>query len=285
VDIVDYGTRPVSGLTAVSWSTHHASLFVQCDTGTAVTRSFDGSTYSDWRQLARSGSARPPAAATRSVAAASSGPGRIDLITSDATTLWHQCLRGSGRFVPRTGSPLEGPPTSTPVPLAHLMVGQPPSGHPPSEPAPTAPITAPALAAPYPDRLEVYVVDADGDLWFRDFDAGWHDWTPLGRPPNVTLMSDPAAAGQPGWRSALVRGDDNAIWQREWVADRWLPWTLSGPGRSLCLRRRRKPASGCLRRDPMERLDLAGRSTSRPVDPTSSGHLPPRHDGRLCDCL
>jgi hypothetical protein len=269
VDVVDYGTRPVSGLSAVSWSAQHAALFVRRDTGIIVTKTFDGSTYSDWRRLFGAATTDPSTAPSGPPVAASWGPDRIDLITSDTTTLWHhRHLRGSPGPGPGTPSDLAGEPWAS----AYVGLAPPSSG-----PVPAAPVTAPALAAPCADRLEAYVVDANGDLWFRDFDGmgfdnsrnfnerrrpddggasgrdgalgggdgvgggrggafggtgdpggGWRDWTPLGRPPTVTLTSDPAAAGRPGWRSALVRGDDNAIWQREWAADRWLPWRSLG---------------------------------------------------------
>lgn len=86
----------------------------------------------------------------------------------------------------------------------------------------------PALATPYANRLEVYIVDTGGNLKFKYFEGTWHEWAALGRPGGLSITSGPAAVSKYGYMSAFVRGSDNGCWQRAWFNNGWQPWTSLG---------------------------------------------------------
>jgi hypothetical protein len=84
------------------------------------------------------------------------------------------------------------------------------------------------MAAPFSNRLELYVIGTNGDLYFKFYDGTWHDWGSLGRPDGLTISTGPAAASQFGFMTSFVRGSDNACWQRAWSNNQWQPWVSVG---------------------------------------------------------
>ena len=200
VDVVNYDTGPISGLGAASWAPDRVDLFVRRYGDWIATKRFEAGRFSDWRDVSASEVSLSPDAAAW-------GPGRIDLVVRghDAKVLHHAYDNGW------TGA---GGPCMWPPGFPDDRGGQFTS--------------APAVAAPFANRLELYGRGLNGELWFSYWDGAWHDWTSLGRPPGIELTSDPAAAAQMGWMTALVRGSDRAIWQREWSNNRWQPWRSLG---------------------------------------------------------
>lgn len=90
----------------------------------------------------------------------------------------------------------------------------------------------PAIASPFPDRLEVYAIGLhDRALWFRFHERGWHGWDSMGRPPGLEITSGCAAVSQVGFMAGYVRGSDNAMWEMAWEGGGWQPWRAVGDGR------------------------------------------------------
>jgi hypothetical protein len=200
VDRVPYDTNAISGLGAASADPNRVDLFVHRHGDRVATKSFDGRAFSDWRDLSSSGTSMAPSAAAWA-------PGRIDVVVrGNDAKVWHTWFDGGawaadrGRCNPRFfPEDLDGQVSSSP-----------------------------AIAAPFQNRVEVYARGMDGSLWFKYYDGTWHEWGSLGRPPGIELTSDPSAASQSGWMTALVRGSDGAIWQKEWANNRWQPWRSLG---------------------------------------------------------
>ena len=198
---VKYDVLPISGLGAASWASDRIDLFVRRDGDRIATKHGDGRSFSDWRDLTSSETDFSPAAA-------SWGPGRIDVVTrgKDAK-IWHHWFDG-GTWNGDRGACFKPPGFSD------AADGQFSS--------------SPAIAAPFSNRVEVYARGMNNALWFRYYDGDWHPWASLGKPPGLELTSDPAAASQFGWMTALVRCSDGAVWQKEWADNRWQAWRSLG---------------------------------------------------------
>lgn len=200
--VVRYDTNPVSGLGAASWGPDHAEIFVRRDGNYVASKRFDGRGFTDWKDVAATET-------TLSPSAASWGPGRIDLVVrGTGASLLHKWFDG-GNWDGGGGGPCS--------PLPGFNDDQGGQLH-----------SAPAVAAPFPNRVEIYVKGRDGNLWFKYYDGAWRGWSSLSRPPGLEITSDPSAAAQYGWMTALVRGSDNAVWQKEWARGGWQPWRSLG---------------------------------------------------------
>jgi hypothetical protein len=86
----------------------------------------------------------------------------------------------------------------------------------------------PAIAAPFPDRLELWAVGRDRNLWFRYYDGDWHGWNSRGRPLGRDIPSGCAAVSHHGFMGGYVRGADGAMWEQAWENGGWQPWRSVG---------------------------------------------------------
>jgi hypothetical protein len=204
IRVVNLGLTAQSGLAAASWDAGRIDLFVRHDDNCIAQKTFDGG-WSDWSNVNAAPVSMSPSATTW-------GRDRLDLLVHEQdNNIWRTWYEGgwNGRQLcqqpPGYGDPLGGTWASSP-----------------------------AVASPFLGRLEVYARGTDNNLYFNYLDeSGWHGWSNMGRPPNINLTSDPSAASQTGWMTALIRGSDNAIWQIEWADNRWQPWrSLGGIGTS-----------------------------------------------------
>lgn len=128
-------------------------------------------------------------------AAASRGPGRVDLFWVDADRgLWHLAL-DDGHW---------GEPTALGGTLA----------------------SGPTATAWSPDEVEVFAIFPGGDLRNRYWDGtSWHAWESLG--------GDLDPAGQPACSSwgadrldVFAPGRDGRRWHRWWNGERWVDWEV-----------------------------------------------------------
>ena len=101
--------------------------------------------------------------------------------------------------------------------------------------------SAPAVAGGT-DAAEVFYLDAGGDLYGVDVLADPPAAESLGRPPNVGLTLDPAAARWGTRTDVFARGTDNAVWHISREGSTWGAWEALRcfdlfPGRGLAIRR------------------------------------------------
>jgi hypothetical protein len=88
--------------------------------------------------------------------------------------------------------------------------------------------SAPALASPFPGRLESYAVGTDGQMWMNIFgDGQWAGWVPIGAPPAGLYPTRPAALSATGYMDVYAFGKDNLLWHRQWSSNHWNPWALA----------------------------------------------------------
>ena len=83
--------------------------------------------------------------------------------------------------------------------------------------------SAPAVTAWAVDRMEVFAVFDDGELWDRYWDGdAWHAWESLGgRSRRIT----PAASSWGADRlDVFAAGIDGLTWHRWWDGTRWVEW-------------------------------------------------------------
>ncbi|HZM82466.1 MAG TPA: hypothetical protein VFC19_42650 [Candidatus Limnocylindrales bacterium] len=205
VDLVDYGLKPVSGLGAASWSANRIDLFVRREDDRVATKRSSGGRFSDWRDLSSGEISLAPAAS-------SWGPDRIDVMVKGKDgKLWHHWYDKGWAGIGNACKRLPGYPEDLGGALA----------------------SSPAVASPFASRVETYARWLDHSLWFRYYDGQWRRWECLGQPDGVDLISDPAAAAHAGWTTVLVRGSDNAVWQKERTSQGWQPWrSLGGDAKS-----------------------------------------------------
>lgn len=191
IRVVDFGLHADSGPAATVWPDGTINLFMRQNSNWVAQKRWSNGTWSDWSILSKSEVSLQPSAA-------SWGQNIIDLeVHGKDNNIWQRHYNGSwdGGY----GDPLGG-----------------------------SWVSSPAIAAPFPGRREVYARGSDNNIYLNYFDNNtWHGWANLGHPSGVTLNSDPATASQYGWMNVLVRGSDNAIWQREW-ANGWQPWRSLG---------------------------------------------------------
>ena len=125
-------------------------------------------------------------------AAASWGPGRIDLFTRDGEALVHRAWTDGG--------------WTDPVSLGGAVTG------------------GAAATAWAGDELQVFAVFGDGELWNRYWDGeSWHPWESLGG--ELDPAGAPAASSWSADRiDVFAPGRDGAVWHRWWDGSRWVPW-------------------------------------------------------------
>ena len=127
------------------------------------------------------------------VAAASRGPGRIDLFWVDFDgVLIHQAFRdGVWADAESLGGTLA---------------------------------SAPSVTAWGDEEMEVFAVMPDGELWDRYWDGeAWHAWESLGG--ELDGRSAPAASSWGADRlDVFARGLDGTVWHRWWDGARWVDW-------------------------------------------------------------
>ena len=82
----------------------------------------------------------------------------------------------------------------------------------------------PAVTAWAVDRMEVFAVFDDGELWDRYWDGeSWHAWESLGG--SLALGSAPAASSWGADRlDVFAAGVDGLTWHRWWDGTRWVEW-------------------------------------------------------------
>jgi hypothetical protein len=86
----------------------------------------------------------------------------------------------------------------------------------------------PALATPYPERLEAYVVGTDGQMYIDIFENGaWGGWTSLGAPPAGLSQRRPAAVSAYGYMDVYVVAKDGMLWHKQWSGNQWNAWALA----------------------------------------------------------
>jgi len=156
-----------------------------------------------WRATAEFPTVRGAMAtpAPKGIAAASWGPGRLDLFWVDEDrALWHRAWV-AGAWV-------------EPEPLGGELA------------------SAPAVTAWAEGQMEVFAVMDDGELWDRYWDgAAWHAWESLGG--ELDGSATPTASSWGADRlDVYARGRDGAIWHRWWDGSHWVPWERaeSDPG-------------------------------------------------------
>jgi hypothetical protein len=96
--------------------------------------------------------------------------------------------------------------------------------------------SAPAVAAPGNNRLDVFARGADNEIWHRSWNGGrWVEWVSVGAPPNPPLsngsstVSAPAAVSvSEGTIDLFVTGPLNALWHRHYNGRRWSDWESRG---------------------------------------------------------
>lgn len=201
IRVVDYGLRPLSGLAVSSWDANHHELYVVRDGDRVAGKKIESGTPQDWRTLFST-------RVTGTPAAASWGPGRVDLVARGEDGYYRHQWRDGGGWL--------GEAPCFPSPWIDESLGGDPLA------------SSPAISAPFPDRLEIYGRHADGTLRFLHYNAGWQPWWPLGRPSQVELVGDPAAASGYGWMMCVIQGSNRAYWVREWTHGGWQPWYSLG---------------------------------------------------------
>jgi hypothetical protein len=131
--------------------------------------------------------------APRGVAAASWGPGRVDLFWVDGDrALWHRAwTAGAWQESESLGGELA---------------------------------SSPAVTAWAEGQLEVFAIMGDGALWDRYWDGmKWHDWESLGGELDPTAT--PAASSWGADRlDVFATGVDGGTWHRWWDGTHWAEW-------------------------------------------------------------
>ncbi len=85
-------------------------------------------------------------------------------------------------------------------------------------------VSGPAVTAWAVDRMEVFAVFPDGELWDRYWDGtSWHPWESLRG--ELDPAETPAASSWGDDRlDVFARGRDGRTWHRWWDGDRWVDW-------------------------------------------------------------
>jgi len=82
--------------------------------------------------------------------------------------------------------------------------------------------SGPAVTAWAVDRMEVFAIFDDGELWDRYWDGeSWHAWESLGG----SLTGQPAASSWgPDRLDVFAPGRDGRLWHRYWDGSHWVDW-------------------------------------------------------------
>lgn len=90
--------------------------------------------------------------------------------------------------------------------------------------------SSPAVASPYPGRLEVYGRGLDGAIWLNVLERGaWNGWHSLGAPAPGLTAERPAAVGHWGHLSVFAIGNDTQLWRKRWINGGWQAWEAIEP--------------------------------------------------------
>lgn len=74
----------------------------------------------------------------------------------------------------------------------------------------------------------VTVRSTDGNVYIAEQAGGWA-WSSVGKPASVSVASDPVlVASGPDQLDVLLRGSDNALWQRRRTGGTWAAWVSRG---------------------------------------------------------
>jgi hypothetical protein len=129
----------------------------------------------------------------RALAAVSWGPERIDLFEVDARRALRHRVLASGAWT-----------------LDENLGGTLASG--------------PAVTAWAVDRMEVFAIMDDGELWDRYWDGeNWHPWESLGGELDPAVTPTASTWG-PDRLDVFAQGRDGAAWHRWWDGSSWVPW-------------------------------------------------------------
>jgi hypothetical protein len=137
--------------------------------------------------------AAPMSGAPRGLAAATWGPGRLDLFwVDDDRALWHAAAIDGAWTEPES--------------LGGTLA------------------SAPTVVAWAEGEMEVFAVMDDGELWNRYWDhTYWHQWETLGGELDPSWTPSSSSSG--GNRLDVYgRGRDGRTWHRWWDGTRWVPW-------------------------------------------------------------
>ncbi len=181
------GLEPdVAGPAVIATADGRLEVFVRGERDELVQRSWNGASWSGWKNLGGDISATP--------AVTSSQPGRLDVFVRGAGgDLVHRFLE-NGRWSGWSGwNNLGGELTS-----------------------------APAAVSPAPGRIEVFIRGVSGELVQRTYRAGaWSGWKNFG----TRLASAPAAVSVGTGRIELFARDlDFRLIQKSYDGSRWSPW-------------------------------------------------------------
>ena len=87
--------------------------------------------------------------------------------------------------------------------------------------------SAPSVASWGPGRLDVFGVDADGQLQHASFAGAWSGWEALGG--DLDPHAAPTViARQPGVLDIIASGRDRAVWHMAWDGAAWTSWESLG---------------------------------------------------------
>jgi sialidase-1 len=74
------------------------------------------------------------------------------------------------------------------------------------------------------DRMEVFAVFGDGELWDRYWDGeSWHPWESLGGELDPSAGCAASSWG-PDRLDVFAHGRDGRTWHRWWDGARWVDW-------------------------------------------------------------
>lgn len=86
-------------------------------------------------------------------------------------------------------------------------------------------VSAPALSSTSAGHFEAYVVGTTGQMYTNVCEGdNWSGWGELGAPPVGLTGNRPAALAAPGYKDVYAMGKDNLLWHRQFSGGSWQEW-------------------------------------------------------------